>query len=102
MELVKLNKKKKGPTVYLEDILDSQEINVLDLVLAGKTSAEIATFYKLQLHAIDRVRGSINEKLGVRNISDRVDLVAALGKAAQGYTRRAAHDPSFPFFVPEL
>jgi DNA-binding NarL/FixJ family response regulator len=57
----------RGP----EDPLTPREVEVLKLVAEGRTSEEIAQFLVISINTVDRHRGRILEKLGLR---DRIDM----------------------------
>lgn len=73
-----------GPVMTPATVLSAREIEVLQLVAAGRTAAEIATALYLSRHTVKRHMANIRQKLGVRS---QAAAVAVLQRAEHRSSR---------------
>ncbi len=63
-------------------VLSQREQQVLDLVVHGSTSPEIASQLKLSVHTVDTYRSRIKTKVGAENTADLVKIAIRQGLVA--------------------
>ena len=66
-EFITLRKAENGDHIHNKFPLTNREKEILDLVLAGKNSREIARKLNISKRTVDGHRANINNKFGVRN-----------------------------------
>ena len=76
-------------------VLSAREREVFDLIVAGRTTQEIAALLSISPHTVHRHRGTLMRKLGFHDRVDLVRFALANEMAAQG-TRREGVDPAPP------
>ena len=64
------------------DLLSQRERQVLNMVVHGATSPEIASQLKLSVHTIDTYRSRIKNKIGAENTADLVKIALRQGLVA--------------------